>query len=81
MKNKVFKGGVEMKLVLLLEIKGNIAVVYDSESKKEFNVTLEDEQVAYYSDMLQENSDTEVTVFYDSTNKTLNFISHDKEIG
>lgn len=70
-----------MNLVLLLEIKGNIALVYDPESKKEFNVTLEEDQVDYYSNMLQENSETEVTVFYDSTNKNLNFISHEKEIG
>lgn len=70
-----------MILVLLLEIEGNIALVYDPENKKEFKVALDVEQVEYYNDMLQENSETEVVVFYDSTNSTLNFISHEKEIG
>lgn len=70
-----------MELVLLLEVEENIALIYDPENKKELKITLNTEQANYYNDILQENSENEVVVFYDPTNNTLNLISHEKEIG
>lgn len=81
MKIKHLKGGVQMNFVLLLEIKGNIALVYDPEIKSEINVSLSPEEVQYYQDMLTENPEEEVIVFYDSSEKSLKTISHEKELG
>lgn len=70
-----------MNLVLLLEITENKALVYDPDLKEEFEVSLDTEQVQFYKDMLDENSEEDTLVIYNSADKSLNLISHEKELG
>lgn len=69
-----------MITVLLLEVKKtNEVVVYNPETKKEFSVSVTNEQMDYYESLLNETEEG-LFVIYNEEENQLSYIDDEKEL-